>query len=76
MPLIDVAAALESATVTWEDLSWIRQAWSGLVVVKGFLSPTMFAAPWTKVQQRLLCRITAVDNSIAYRLRFKLCLRS
>lgn len=37
MPLIDVAAALESATVTWEDLSWIRQVWSGLVVVKGIL---------------------------------------
>jgi isopentenyl diphosphate isomerase/L-lactate dehydrogenase-like FMN-dependent dehydrogenase len=37
MPLLDVAAALASATVTWGDLRWIRQVWSGPIVVKGIL---------------------------------------
>jgi len=37
MPLVDVAAALASATVTWDDLRWIRQVWSGPIVVKGIL---------------------------------------
>jgi L-lactate dehydrogenase (cytochrome) len=38
MELIDVAAALASATVTWEDLRWIREQWSGPIVVKGLLT--------------------------------------
>ena len=38
MPLIDVAAALASATVTWNDLRWIRQIWPGPIVVKGILT--------------------------------------
>jgi isopentenyl diphosphate isomerase/L-lactate dehydrogenase-like FMN-dependent dehydrogenase len=31
----DVTAALEGAVVTWDDLSWIRQAWGGPIVIKG-----------------------------------------
>jgi L-lactate dehydrogenase (cytochrome) len=31
----DVTAALEHAVVTWDDLDWIRQAWSGPIVIKG-----------------------------------------
>jgi isopentenyl diphosphate isomerase/L-lactate dehydrogenase-like FMN-dependent dehydrogenase len=31
----DVTAALEHSVVTWEDLNWIRQAWNGLIVIKG-----------------------------------------
>jgi isopentenyl diphosphate isomerase/L-lactate dehydrogenase-like FMN-dependent dehydrogenase len=31
----DVTAALEQAVVTWKDLDWIRQAWSGPIVIKG-----------------------------------------
>jgi L-lactate dehydrogenase (cytochrome) len=31
----DVTAALEDSVVTWEDLKWIRDAWSGPVVIKG-----------------------------------------
>jgi isopentenyl diphosphate isomerase/L-lactate dehydrogenase-like FMN-dependent dehydrogenase len=31
----DVTAALEHAVVTWKDLDWIRQAWSGPIVIKG-----------------------------------------
>lgn len=31
----DVGAALEQSMVTWEDLRWIRKAWSGPIVVKG-----------------------------------------
>jgi isopentenyl diphosphate isomerase/L-lactate dehydrogenase-like FMN-dependent dehydrogenase len=31
----DVAAALEDAVVTWEDLEWIRRAWDGPIVIKG-----------------------------------------
>jgi isopentenyl diphosphate isomerase/L-lactate dehydrogenase-like FMN-dependent dehydrogenase len=38
MELIDVAAALASATATWEDLRWIREQWPGPIVVKGLLT--------------------------------------
>jgi isopentenyl diphosphate isomerase/L-lactate dehydrogenase-like FMN-dependent dehydrogenase len=35
MGYADVAAALESAVVCWEDLAWIREAWQGPIVIKG-----------------------------------------
>jgi len=38
MELLDVGAALASATVTWGDLRWIRQVWSGPIIVKGLLT--------------------------------------
>jgi isopentenyl diphosphate isomerase/L-lactate dehydrogenase-like FMN-dependent dehydrogenase len=38
MELIDVAAALSQAVVTWEDLRWIRKIWRGPIVVKGILT--------------------------------------
>src|ERR1051325_8150197 len=31
----DVTAALEQSVVTWNDLTWIREAWNGPVVIKG-----------------------------------------
>ena len=31
----DVTAALEQSVVTWNDLIWIREAWTGPVVIKG-----------------------------------------
>jgi L-lactate dehydrogenase (cytochrome) len=31
----DVTAALQQSVVTWDDLTWIRQAWNGPVVIKG-----------------------------------------
>jgi len=31
----DVTAALEQSVVTWDDLTWIREAWNGPVVIKG-----------------------------------------
>src|SRR5207249_7142223 len=31
----DVTAALEQSVVTWDDLKWIREAWSGPIVIKG-----------------------------------------
>jgi L-lactate dehydrogenase (cytochrome) len=31
----DVGSALESSTVTWSDLRWIREVWNGPIVVKG-----------------------------------------
>jgi L-lactate dehydrogenase (cytochrome) len=37
LPLTDVGSALASAVVTWEDLKWIRQSWSGPIIVKGLL---------------------------------------
>src|SRR5579864_270116 len=37
MELVDVGAALAEATVTWEDLTWIRELWPGPIVVKGVL---------------------------------------
>jgi isopentenyl diphosphate isomerase/L-lactate dehydrogenase-like FMN-dependent dehydrogenase len=38
MPLTDIAKALAASTVTWEDLTWIRQHWNGPIVVKGVLT--------------------------------------
>jgi isopentenyl diphosphate isomerase/L-lactate dehydrogenase-like FMN-dependent dehydrogenase len=38
MKLVDVGTALADATVTWEDLLWIRNVWSGPIVVKGVLT--------------------------------------
>ena len=38
MPLIDVTAALTRAAVTWDDLRWLRQLWTGPMVVKGVLT--------------------------------------
>jgi L-lactate dehydrogenase (cytochrome) len=38
MELVDVAAALASSAVTWEDLRWIRKQWPGLLVIKGLLT--------------------------------------
>jgi isopentenyl diphosphate isomerase/L-lactate dehydrogenase-like FMN-dependent dehydrogenase len=38
MKLIDVGKALTNAVVTWEDLRWIRDVWTGPIVVKGVLT--------------------------------------
>lgn len=35
---IDVAAALESAQVSWTDLKWIRELWDGPIVMKGVMT--------------------------------------
>jgi isopentenyl diphosphate isomerase/L-lactate dehydrogenase-like FMN-dependent dehydrogenase len=35
MGYADVAAALESAAVRWEDFAWLRETWRGPLVVKG-----------------------------------------
>jgi L-lactate dehydrogenase (cytochrome) len=37
MELVDVTAALAQSTVAWEDLRWIREQWTGPIVVKGVL---------------------------------------
>jgi isopentenyl diphosphate isomerase/L-lactate dehydrogenase-like FMN-dependent dehydrogenase len=31
----DVTTALEQAVITWQDLSWIRDAWRGPIIIKG-----------------------------------------
>jgi isopentenyl diphosphate isomerase/L-lactate dehydrogenase-like FMN-dependent dehydrogenase len=31
----DVTTALEQAVVTWQDFRWIRDAWSGPIIIKG-----------------------------------------
>jgi isopentenyl diphosphate isomerase/L-lactate dehydrogenase-like FMN-dependent dehydrogenase len=38
MAYADVGAALEQSVVSWADLKWIREAWSGPIVVKGVLT--------------------------------------
>lgn len=38
MPLVDVAAALASSTVTWDDMRWIREIWKGPLVIKGVIT--------------------------------------
>jgi L-lactate dehydrogenase (cytochrome) len=35
MPYADVGLALEQSTVTWRDLTWIREIWNGPIIVKG-----------------------------------------
>jgi L-lactate dehydrogenase (cytochrome) len=35
MPYADVGVALEQSATSWSDLSWIREAWRGPIVVKG-----------------------------------------
>jgi len=35
MPYADVGAALAQSVVSWSDFHWIRQVWSGPIVVKG-----------------------------------------
>ena len=37
MPLIDVSASLGQSAVSWNDLRWIREAWTGPIVIKGVL---------------------------------------
>jgi isopentenyl diphosphate isomerase/L-lactate dehydrogenase-like FMN-dependent dehydrogenase len=38
MPLVGITAALAESAVTWSDLTWIREAWRGPIVVKGVLT--------------------------------------
>ena len=38
MGLVDVGAALAESAVTWSDLKWIRELWTGPIVVKGILT--------------------------------------
>lgn len=38
MPLTDVSAALKRSVVTWNDLTWIREHWTGPIVIKGILT--------------------------------------
>jgi L-lactate dehydrogenase (cytochrome) len=35
MPYADVGTALEQSVTTWQDLTWIRDAWKGPIVIKG-----------------------------------------
>ena len=37
MDMLDVGTALSESTVTWADLQWIRESWSGPIIVKGIL---------------------------------------
>jgi len=38
LAMTDVAAALSSSIVQWDDLAWIRRCWLGPIVVKGILT--------------------------------------
>jgi len=38
MSYAEVEPALAQSTVTWQDMRWIRQVWSGPIVVKGVLT--------------------------------------
>jgi L-lactate dehydrogenase (cytochrome) len=35
MPYADVGTALSQSVVCWDDLTWLREAWKGPIVVKG-----------------------------------------
>jgi L-lactate dehydrogenase (cytochrome) len=38
MPMMDVGTALRRSVVTWDDIRWIRQSWTGPIVIKGVLT--------------------------------------
>jgi len=38
LPLLDVGAALGRSAVTWADFRWIREAWTGPMIIKGVLT--------------------------------------
>jgi L-lactate dehydrogenase (cytochrome) len=38
MEMTDAAAALAASAVHWEDLRWIREQWTGPIIVKGVLT--------------------------------------
>lgn len=38
MRLVDVPTALAHGAVVWDDLKWMREAWSGPIVIKGILT--------------------------------------
>lgn len=38
MRLVDVPTALAHGAVVWDDLKWMRDAWSGPIVIKGILT--------------------------------------
>ena len=38
LPAIDVQVSLRDSVVTWADLTWIRQAWRGPILVKGVIT--------------------------------------
>jgi isopentenyl diphosphate isomerase/L-lactate dehydrogenase-like FMN-dependent dehydrogenase len=38
MPMVDVTSALANAAVTWADMRWLRELWTGPIVVKGVLT--------------------------------------
>jgi isopentenyl diphosphate isomerase/L-lactate dehydrogenase-like FMN-dependent dehydrogenase len=38
MPMTDVGTALRKSVVAWDDIRWIRESWSGPIVVKGILT--------------------------------------
>lgn len=35
MPYADIGQQLQQSAVTWEDLSWIKEAWGGAIIIKG-----------------------------------------
>ena len=37
MELVDVGAALAASAVKWEDLRWIREIWTGPIIIKGII---------------------------------------
>jgi L-lactate dehydrogenase (cytochrome) len=54
MPYADVGAALEQSATCWDDLRWIREAWSGPVVVKGVHTADDARGPWTRGERDLV----------------------
>jgi L-lactate dehydrogenase (cytochrome) len=38
MPMTDVGTALRKSAVSWEEIRWIRENWSGPIVIKGILT--------------------------------------
>jgi L-lactate dehydrogenase (cytochrome) len=38
MPMVDVSSALAESAVTWADMRWLRELWTGPIIVKGVLT--------------------------------------
>lgn len=72
----DVGTALEQSVVTWRDLRWIRDAWNGPIVVKGFTPAKTRGVRLTRVPARSSSRITAAVSSTRCVQRYACCRKS
>ncbi len=66
MPYVDVGAALAQSMVSWDDFTWIRDAWQGPIVAKGVhTADDARQRDRSRRRRPWWCRITAAASSTA-----------